>query len=227
MAVDQNELFLQPFEKKGREYWQKLKEALAQNGRVDRNTEHQYAQRYTTTFKAVQSLPANIADFAGKPGDYVLAETTPKGAKEVAYSNYLNAKAGIIIASYNYAIKDVTEDDPTGKGRLNNSEILWHQYREAAVQAHLQAPTPLTEIVRSSIQNEDTMRVMTAGMAVKDRWQESMREPGTPAFLRLLGTDNCKAAAFLLADHTQAFQRRTITRIVIKGASYIRIKIGA
>ncbi len=137
MAVDQHEVLLRRSEENGRRYWDALQKALAQDARVDRDTRSQYAQRYSTTFTTVQSLPANIAAFAGKPGDYVWAETTPKGAKEVAYSNYLNVRAGIIIASYNYAIKDVTEDDPQGKNRLNNSEILWHQYREATALAKL------------------------------------------------------------------------------------------
>ena len=212
----------------GKRYWEVLQKALQDTAHQDRADSTTYFNtRYITTFQPAQSTPANISAFAGKPTDYLLVETRVQVKDaEVAYSNYMNPREGRIIAGYNYALKDVTPDDPEGQPkRLSNSEILWQQYFQATTKMGASF-RPLVEIIRSSIQNTDTMQVMTTGVKVVDRTKDLTWKSDSEKFFALLGTDNCKAAAFLLADHKKALGAKTITQFVTRGQSYIRIFIG-
>lgn len=140
------------------------------------------------------------------------------GPRNRLTKNFVNARGGTLVASYNYADKD------TGSlgARLNNSEILWQQYLAGARAEGLQ-PDGLKQIIRSSIQGAPALTVLNMVLTVKTRSSEHAWTPDNDEFFALLATDNCKGAAYLLKDHKVALGRRSIASIVTKSESYIRI----
>lgn len=136
----------------------------------------------------------------------------------------------MLIAGYNYAKYDLT--GPTGTTRLSNSEILFQQYRAAQKFALSKGgtslgPSGLNEVIRSSIQNQETQLILDMAFTkATQKARETEFLAGTEEFFALLGTDNCKGVAFMLADHPVAFGRKTISSIVALSSSYMRIKLG-
>lgn len=208
---------------KGKEYYEGLVAALGDKVAADRDTKAAYDTRYDTKVEEKAGIPINVSGFAGTATSYAQVDTTTKGAKEVAYSNYVNLKEGKLIAGYNYGDKDVS-DDHGPKGRLNNSEIFWNQMR--IVEERTSAKfTPLNEIIRSSIENEETMAMLDLAVTTRERGAEKTWLPGTAEFYAILATDNCKGVPFLLKDHRRALGYKTITSIAHKGQSYIRLHL--
>jgi hypothetical protein len=210
---------------KGKEYFDGLVAALDDKDTEDRDTKDAYNNRYETEVRDKAGVPINVTGFAGTATSYAQVDTTTKGATQVAYSNYVNLDEGKLIASYNYGDKDISGDHPE-EGRLKNSEIFWNQMR--IVEERTSAKfTGLNEIIRSSIENKETMAMLDLAVALRERGTEKTWLPGTDEFYAILATDNCKGIPFLLKDHRRALGYKTITSIAHKGQSYIRLHLGA
>ena len=166
--------------------------------------------------------------------------------KDVPYSNLLDFEDNSISANHNYAERDMAREqdvkmkDVQGyrKRGLPNSEILWQQYKHAAKSQFWffkesrakSLMKGLSTIKRRQVQNTATQ--MTILFALPDgktnleathAWQAESEE-----FLAMLGTPNCSGAAFLLTDHVDELDGKSITEIKSLGGRDVNldIKIG-
>lgn len=213
---------------KGKGYWDALVSKLNEESLVDKDYDAVFSSRYSTTVSAGADTPSNVKGFAGKADKYVTKVKGGEAGKD-PYENYMDPTSGRIVASYNYGDKDINTDESGDTKRLPNSEILYQQYKQAVEEKDDEGVSisGLTEVVRSSIQNQDTMAVISLCItSVLEKFNEKAWQPGSDEFNALLGTDNCKGIAFMLKDHASSFGKKTITSIVTKGENYIRIKLG-
>jgi hypothetical protein len=240
---------------KGRGYWNKLKTAVA-NYEAEDNGEflkEQAAKHADYDSKFEKNYVSNTRNHwwytenvnIGSSG---LAEEGGKveANKDVPYTNSVSFEDNSISANHNYAERDMARvQDAKKKGEegyeprgLPNSEILWQQYKLAAKNQFWfwkdsrakELMKGLSAIKRRQVQNTATQ--MTGLFALPDdktdlktnyAWQAESEE-----FLAMLGTPNCSGAAFLLADHVDDLDGKSITEIELLGGEDVNldIKIG-
>jgi hypothetical protein len=240
---------------KGRGYWDKLKKAVA-NFKAEDNGEflkEQAAKHADYDSKFEKNYASNTRNHwwytenvgIGSSG---LAEegSQVEANKDVPYTNSVSFEDNSISANHNYAERDMARvEDVKKKGEkgyeprgLPNSEILWQQYKLAAKNQFWfwkdsrakELMEGLSAIKRRQVQNTATQ--MTGLFALPDdktdlktayAWQAESEE-----FLAMLGTPNCSGAAFLLADHVDDLNGKSITEIELLGGEDVNldIKIG-
>ncbi|WP_437600266.1 hypothetical protein WMF28_01735 [Sorangium sp. So ce590] len=213
---------------KGTRLWNDLRNALLSPD-LDVDRAAAFSARYASTCKRGETLPINVASFAGTKENFFYIQTGPKGG-EGAYANYIDPVHGVIVASYNYANKDTNTVETGSTERINNSEILYFQYHHACVKAREAGLSPLPmhkvkEIIRSSIANPATTAISSKFIKITQRFSDVTFLPGTDPFKALIATDNCKGVAFLLKDHPFELRCLTITSFVVWNGNYIRIKL--
>lgn len=166
-----------------------------------------------------------------------LAKKRDKGYKGKAtpYSNEVNFEDNSITALHNYAEQDrARQKDVEKKGKkrykprgLPNSEILWQQYKLAAKsQPEIHKDSKAEDLIkglsivkRRQVQNTATqMTILFAlpnnktDLTAAHTWDAESEE-----FLALLGTPNCSGVTFLLADHVDELEGKSITEIELLG----------
>lgn len=209
---------------KGVEYWSMLTKALTQRPR-DSDHGETFNTRYTNTKTANADLSVTAREAVGGQRDGIFSvSTASKGAgkSNAAYSNFVDPKAGIILADSNYAEKDIDSEQTLGTKRVPNSEILVNQL--LSVGGDLKK---LNQIIRSNIANQKTQEILSLiEQKILDRNVEKTWTPANPEFFALLGTDNVKGIAFLLSQHVEGTGGKSIVNIVTKGIAYIKINLG-
>jgi hypothetical protein len=216
-----NSGFLKTQEKKQKDY----------NAKFDKNYIHKVEEIKNSKDISVSSIG--------------LAHKKDKGykGKDIPYANEVSFEDNSITASHNYAERDrAREQDVNKKGEkgykprgLPNSEILWQQYKLAArshSKIHKDSKAKdlikgLSVVKRRQVQNTSTQ--MTILFALPDdktdlegshAWQA-----GSEEFLAMLGTPNCSGAAFLLADHVNELEGKSITEIKLLGGQDVNLDI--
>ncbi len=178
-----------------------------------------------------------------------LAKKGDKGyvGKATPYSNSVNFEDNSITASHNYATQDrARQKDEENKGKkrykprgLPNSEILWQQYKTGAKEQskiHKESKAEdlikgLSTVKRRQVQNPSTLQTILFALPDgKDDFKaaHAWRAAGEE-FKAMLGTPNCSGAAFLLADHVDELEGKSITEIELLGDDQdvnLDIKIG-
>jgi hypothetical protein len=207
----------------GIKLWSGLQKALAtRHQKADANTAAEYANRYNSPVTAGADLSITAKQASNQVGGYFGVASTTKGQDHSAYANYFHPATGTIIADSNYANKDIDSAHTGGVARINNSEILYHQYK--ATGGNL---ANLNQVIRSNIANKDTQYILTLSQHnLSDKMNERTWTPANKEFYALLGTDNVKGVTFLLGQHANETGGKTITSIVTKGIAYIKINIG-
>jgi hypothetical protein len=100
---------------------------------------------------------------------------------------------GRIVANSNYI-----EPKKTGSVSLNNNKILWLQYLAARERLKAMPPVP-TELARDPIANLETVRLLW--MCLDGAETDRTFLPGSEEMSVLLGTQNGRAAAYMVLDH--------------------------
>lgn len=207
----------------GRKRWPQFLATLRAEGPDRNDGAAAYAARYISVPALNQELPANLRNYLATMNidtrGFTKCATGPRGG-EKAYENYYNAKQGVIVASWNYADKDVGDGT-----RLNLSEILFHEYTAEAERVGSPVKN-LRYVVRSSIQGQAALKVMETITPLKDRFGSRSWEPGSDEFNALLSIDNVKSIPYLLTDHREALGHKSILRIVTFGLSALVIELG-
>jgi hypothetical protein len=191
------------FKRKGAQLMVNLGQAVADVTRVDKDFSEQFSARYETKSESAD-IPANVP--VDNPSSYKKIETGPKG-KNSAYVNYASVADATLIAGWNYAA-----EDKEGEGaRLSNSEILYQQYKSAGGSI-----STLRQVVRSSIENQDTLKIMDMCTGKKlEKIAGKTYTLGEDDFNALLATDNCKGVAYMLTDHARESGGKTLTSITM------------
>jgi len=154
--------------------------------------------------------------------------TVGTGSSDGDYVNSFDIASGKITAAWNFGKSDKAV--MANKG-LNNSEILWDQYKLAAQEHYKhdsdkddkvkQALKNISSMVRKTVINETTNAVMYMSYSDSQNWKREnlTLTPGDEEFKALLGTPNCKSAAFMLKDHVDELEKTLDTIQVVKGHS--------
>jgi hypothetical protein len=145
----------------------------------------------------------------GKDGDY----------RYSAYTNYYNIKEGIVLGYSNHKNLDILRGKNLGGSAnkykaLPNSEIFWHQYKQAAEHVG-RSPSDLhiTKIVGYAIVNDKTKEVVKAYVEANDSRKFSK---GSDGYYALLGTPAANGKAYFLEQHKNTFGNKEITAIEAK-----------
>lgn len=236
---------------KGSGYWDMLqdannkyqgkgKEELVKKLAAKRKTyDARFAKNYVTKTREIgdyknQALYSSGLAFEGGTVD-------PE--KDIPYDNSADFNDNSITALHNYAERDMAReaDKKLGGSKdyetrgLPNSEILWQQYKAAAEnqfwfykQSRAQELVKALSIIkRRQVQPISTLA--TVMFALPDNklnfdlahsWLA-----GTEEFKALLGTPNCSGAAFLLADHIDELDNKSITEIELLGGEDVNLDI--
>ncbi|WP_322905323.1 hypothetical protein [Paenibacillus campi] len=148
------------------------------------------------------------------------------------YSNEFNLSSGAIIATLNS--KDIDEKAKNKQNHmvLDNSELLWHQYKYAAEQHYnenndkdeliKEAQRRISKITRQTVINPFTQAVMYRLSDEPELPTNLILYPRNPGFAAILGTPNVKSSAYMLIDH-MAELKKTIEYIKINKGSDIDI----
>lgn len=151
------------------------------------------------------------------------------------YTNKFNVKQKQITAKMNWA-----DQDPT-PNRLNNSEIIWFQYKVVAkrYQENTKALSPkklrklykVKDVIRDNVVNEETRNVVDLAYPNGKSWRTRHShtwKPTSPDFFAVLGTPNGQGAGWMLAQHMLEMEGRPrkITKIVAEGTRNMELKLG-
>ncbi len=159
----------------------------------------------------------------------------PTGQNKGNYSNLFDLGKGTIHAKWNFGAeldRDTGQvlyykDDALGaKKGVNNSEILWQQYKLAAKQKYQtdnevkQAMKSITRIKRETVINDETKETVYMAYPDGEDWDTTKKEwqPGQEEFFAILGTPNAKSSVFFLKDHMDEIEK-TIRQIKTSGGS--------
>lgn len=189
-------------------------------------TEAKFMAHYTT--EPLVSKAKGVYQVKSQPNK---VKTNLDGGKPAAlYTNTFDVVNKIITAERNWA-SDPDSNAPldlNGPNRLNNSEILWNQYRLAADQYHADHRGPgaakdkklykVKRVVREHIENPTTLAVVRDAYPKGKHWRSGASatwKPGQDHFLAVLGTPNVSGVGYILADHMAEMEgrARTISRI--------------
>lgn len=240
--------------KKGTHYWNTLKEAIKsfEAGNNREFLEAQNKKRADYDLKFNKNYVSNIRSDQNSNGLNVSSSGLAfdgdqiDPGKDVPYSNVLDFKDNSISANHNYAGRDMArnqdvkmkDDGDYQKRGLPNSEILWQQYKHAAKSQFWffkesrakRLMKGLSTIKRRQVQNTATQ--MTLLFALPDNKinleERHAWQAGSEEFRAILGTPNCSGAAFLLTDHVDELDGKSITEIESLGGRDVNldIKIG-
>jgi hypothetical protein len=212
----------------GRRYWDGLHQTATryrdqqQRPRLIAELEERqqdYDRRYTEHYEHYEHYESGKSLVWSKAGD-------PENPVPVPYANRLESdgNAHTLVAEKNYA----EYDRAPVPGKLNNSEILWQQYkalRKQALERENDNVTPQTEaedlrklhqVERNNVVNPETIVTFycsyETGVPPTDlkHWA-----PGAEEFLALLGTENLRGVTYLLKDHMNQLGK-TIRRVSTK-----------
>ena len=210
---------------KGAGYWNGLFNQLRQDNPVDRkNGANQFATYYASEVEENETPDDTIESYVKSLGldftnafdkTHVSSRTSANGPAYgyYAYENDYNLKQGVIVADTNNR-----RDDDIQK-KLTWSEVAFQTY-QTSTNRQGQALSLLSHVFRVNIINPQTNAVVEAaydklGLDKTDpnAWVEWTIEEHQDSFIAFIGTDNVKGVAFLLRDHTTAFNKRIISVI--------------
>ena len=236
---------------KGTRYWNKLQDSIASFRAEDnaeflqnQDTKHtdydsKFAKNYVSKTSRIGNSKNVDIDSSGLgfDGDKVAPE------KDIPYHNNTNFEDNSISGIHNYAERDMAREADVNLGGaedyekrgLPNSEILWQQYKMAAkAQFWIKKDSKAKELMkglsaikRRQVQPPSTL--MTVLFSLPDdktdleashTWQAENEE-----FLALLGTPNCSGVAFLLADHVDELDGKSITEIELLGGKDVNLDV--
>jgi hypothetical protein len=127
-------------------------------------------------------------------GGYLEVISTHKADGGVYHVNYFFPNGGIE-ANANYG------RSKSGATTLHNNKILWIQFNRAR-QVQPELPVAPPELVRTPIVNRETIDIIW--MCLRDDENSGEFAGGTDDMKALLGTENGRAAAFMITDHRVA-----------------------
>jgi len=174
------------------------------------------------------TLPAIFPGIStAKDYDLVALSSMPRGTTKnptpppfkfnsvaIAYENYYDAKNGVIVAASNFQKAD-KNIKPGKTAKITLSSLFYYTYQAAAEREKTDVKN-LKYMVRWEIKSTQTGPILTeihkgepAGTWLV--WTPQ-RTPNT--FLQLLGSDNGRSVAFMLADFSQAFGEKTICAVL-------------
>ncbi|KAI9873415.1 MAG: hypothetical protein M1830_000437 [Pleopsidium flavum] len=141
-----------------------------------------------------------------------------------AFQNTYHRDAGVIIAEDNDSRRDTIK-------KLRWADAVFVTYSAPPQGKEQDCPdvTKLKYIFRHSVINENTKQVMREAYdrgkrdKAKGAWEEWTPEKNMEEFLAILGTDNGRGNAYLLIDHVESFDKKTIKSIHTRfqsGGSY-------
>ena len=181
-----------------------------------------HAPQTEESLPALLPLAEESIEHAGHPLDgYIYTEVenavpSPQGTEShVPYNNYIHREGRAILCMYNYSSEDRLAGTAEGQ--------RWTDIMAgccALVMEETGGDMGLLEAVwRMCIQNEDAiyamrhidMRTSPAERTNNGRWHDVY--PDEDGFFFLLGTDNGKGVARMLADHPGQFGRKTIEKV--------------
>lgn len=135
----------------------------------------------------------------------------------VAYRNLYDAQNGVILADSNFAEKD-TNAARTDIKRPSLSDLLFLQYQE---QAGTSPVTKLRYLARLKIVNADTATIIEEAHARSDApadneipgWKKWTMAAHKKVIETLVGTDNGKAAPFILMDWAGYLAKKSLVAV--------------
>jgi len=145
-------------------------------------------------------------------------ESTPPPFKfnsvEIAYENYYDAKNGVIVAASNYQQMD-KNIQPKITPQITLSSLLYYTY-QAAAQREKTNVKNLKYMVQWEIESTQTGLILTEihTGAPAGTWLVWTHQSTPNRFLHLVGSDNGRSVAFMLADFSQAFEEKTICAVL-------------
>lgn len=186
------------------------------NIKISRDTAEAFGKRYQVA-KKDGSVPANVATYEN--GEAYNLKVTAEGSPIPAYDLYVSKSGENIITSSSYKSDDVSS---IGKP-LSYSDIMFNVLKESGVDLK-----NIKRSIQASIENKITQSVIESIGSKVQRGQVITINPTDhrDAFFTLLGTDNCKATAFMLNQYANEFGSKTITSIEFKGTAYLVMNIG-
>lgn len=134
---------------------------------------------------------------------------------EIAYENYYDAKNGVIVAASNYQKVDKNIKPPPAKPKITLSSLFYYTY-QAAAKREAKDVKNLKYMVRWEVKSKQTMPILTEIHKGKPAgtWLVWTHQSTPTTFLQLVGSDNGRSVAFMLADFSQAFGEKTICAVL-------------
>ena len=236
---------------KGTGYWKILQDKILKFGGDQRQAfeleqsqkrqeyDQKFEKNYVTTPKKTASKNQRELHSVGLGADGEKVNAN----KDVPYLNMADFQDNSITAAHNYAERDLAREadkankDVVGyeKRGLANSEILWQQYRVAAEKQFvfnkkeraLDLMKGLNKIKRRQVQNDETRGTIL--FALPDGFDDFSKphqwQAGSEEFLALLGTPNCSGAVFMLSDHFDQLDKKSIASIDLLGGDDVNLDI--
>jgi len=230
---------------KGDGYWASLQVKIADYKDVGKKTglvsdldskrasnSSKFADNYSNTIENLSATKYRV-NTEGYDPDAGAKPVVSTGKYKGDYSNEFDIGSGEIKAAWNFA-----EDDKAraaGKG-INNSEILYRQYREAAEEYYKtdgdkdakvnSAIKGISKITRDNVINDTTLAVLYIAYpnGVKPSDEDKTWNTTSDEFKAILGTPNAKSTPFLLMDHLDEMEK-TIDNIETKSGSNLDINL--
>lgn len=200
---------------------QRLEKGLKEK-RKEKGYSRTYKEHYLSKYIPVDDEPGV---YTTQSGGFV---DGPQGVN-YSYTNILDTEKGKITAWSNYGNKDPARDRDKDVGAgdgekigLPNSELIWEAYSEAARNSaglfkgrHVKKSQKKLDAFKCiQVSNVTTHKVVYMAYDDGEDWEtDKTFHPGTDEFNALLGTANGARAAFILLNHMDEVDWKTIRDI--------------
>ncbi|WP_322903799.1 hypothetical protein [Paenibacillus campi] len=213
--------------KKGNELYKKIKESIENDPNSEKGKQYQQILDKENDEKKTRFYKNYSSEIKQSKQNLNLYEVKTKSmtadnkkSKFVAYHNNFDLEEGNIIAISNNSGLD---DHEKTKTRLQNSDIIWHQYLEAINFSLSKNQTQnkneadyidtLKKFKRENITNAQTNIVARLLCGTNATKPVSFTD-NQDGFFALLGTDNCQSAGYMLAQHISG-KNKIISKITV------------
>jgi hypothetical protein len=160
-------------------------------------------------------------DFYNKSYDTTCSESLEAGRLEVTSTH--KEDSGVYHVNYFYPDGRIEANSNYGRSTkvetLRNNKIFWIQFNRAR-ESQPKLPVAPAELVRTPIVNRETLEIIW--MCLPDREMHGEFAGGTDDMKALLGTENGRAAAFMIIDHRVAKSIASIQATYEPGSLRIR-----